>query len=333
MIGQVVGNRYQVLESLGHGGIAVVYKAVDLQDRVYVAIKFLQAHVANDPKLVKRLLREGRTMQSLHSPHIVRLLNWGQYQGNYYLVFEYVQGETLRQHLAREGRLAPLEALQIARQVLVAMDCAWQKKIVHRDLSLNNIAQVPGGLVKVMDFGIAKNYAYEPMTRPGEALGTAYYVAPEQAQGQPVDVRSDIYALGAILYHLIAGRPPFSGTNIPAILDQHIRSNPTPLPQARPGVPPEVCRLVERAMARERGRRFQSPAEMIRAVDACREVLIHTGRTPAPRTTVKRSGKNWLGMLMLGVGVLLLALLLYLIISQAGGAHPLQLPILPTPRG
>jgi len=319
MIGRVLKERYQVVEFLGHGGIAVVFKAWDRQNGEWVAIKFLQAQQAQNPTQVRRLLREGRTVSQLESPHIVRLVDVDQYGGQYYLVFEYIQGETLRQRLLREGHpLPPLEVLRIARQVLLALDCAWQKRVVHRDLSLSNVVQVPGGLIKVMDFGIAKNYAYDPITRPGEAMGTPDCVSPEQALGKRVDVRSDIYSLGAILYQLLTGRPVFTGGNPIEIMDQHIKREPTPLPQVNRNVPAEVSRIVHRALSKSPPRRFQGPREMIWAIDQSIELLAVRQRTPRPEPRPARPVGFWLGLLLVLFGVMLLGAMILLVVQQAG---------------
>lgn len=334
MIGQILKGRYRIAEVIGRGGIAIVYKAWDAERQSYVAIKFLQPHMADQPNSVRRFLREGRMMQSLDSPHIVRLLDFDQYRGQYYMVFEYVQGVTLQQRLEQERTLLPLAVLGIARQVLSALDCAWRQHIVHRDISLNNLIQVPSGLIKVMDFGIAKNYHYDPMTRLGQPLGTAYYISPEQAQGKSVDVRSDIYSLGAVLYHLLSGRPPFDGPSIPHIMHQHVMAALPPLRQWRPDIPPSFEQLVHQAMAKNPDLRFQNPTRMMQSVEICRRDLASGHSLPTPvfrRKNPSFGQQNWWGLVLMGMGLLLVFLLIYLLTTSVAGSQPLHGPAMVPP--
>ena len=208
--GQLVAGRYRVLRKLGAGGMADVYLAEDATLGRRVAVKVLLKRYAGDAQFVERFRREAQAAARINHPNIVNIYDWGPVDGTYYIVMEYVEGETLKDHIRREGRYSPGEAVRIALELLGAVQVAHAAHIVHRDIKSQNILIDPSGAVKVTDFGIAKADDSQ-MTEAGSILGTAQYLAPEQAKGEPVDERSDLYSVGVVFYEMLTGTLPFRG--------------------------------------------------------------------------------------------------------------------------
>ena len=233
--GRILDARYQLGSLLGAGGMATVYLATDRVLERQVAVKVLRPPDAQDPVFVERFRREARAAARLNHPNIVAVFDSGSHADQPYLVMEYVPGQSLAQLLARQGRLAPRRAVELAIQVSAALAAAHAQGLVHRDIKPANVLISPDGQVKVTDFGIVKASAATTLTGTGTVLGTPAYLSPEQAQGHPVDARSDLYGLGCVLYELVCGSPPFgSGTDRSpvAIATRHVRELPEP-PSAR----------------------------------------------------------------------------------------------------
>lgn len=269
---KMLGDRYQVGEVIGRGGMAEVHEGRDLRLGRRVAIKILRPDLAKDPTFQARFRREAQSAAALNHPNIVAVYDTGEDvltdpQGQDvvvpYIVMEYVDGMTLRQLLASGRRLLPERALEIAAGVLTALDYAHRHGIVHRDIKPANVMLTRTGEVKVMDFGIARaiNEAGQTMTSASAVMGTAQYLSPEQARGEVVDARSDLYSTGVLLYELLVGKPPFSGDSAVAIAYQHVSEMPTPPSQVDPGVSPEIDAVVLRALAKRADDRYQSAAE------------------------------------------------------------------------
>jgi serine/threonine-protein kinase len=227
----VVGGRYEVGEVIGHGGMAEVHIGRDVRLGRDVAIKLLRPDLARDPTFQSRFRREAQSAASLNSPSIVAVYDTGEDQldgvETPYIVMEYVAGRTLRDTLAAEGRLLPQRALEIAAAICAALEQAHAAGIVHRDIKPANVMITPNGDVKVMDFGIARalTASTATMTQTAAVVGTAYYLSPEQARGEHVDARSDIYSTGCLLYELLTGAPPFTGETAVAVAYQHVRED------------------------------------------------------------------------------------------------------------
>jgi serine/threonine protein kinase len=266
MIGQVLDGRYKVYDQVGAGGFAVVYLGRNLETNEIIAIKVLGQDLVADPHYVERFRREAATAERLQHPNIVSTLDHGVQDGSYFLVMEYVEGLTLEQAVQRRGALPVDEAVSYAEQVCAGLQAAFEQGIVHRDIKPANVMVTPGGRAKIMDFGIARQEAQKGLTQSGMFLGTPRYVAPEIAQGLSADTRSDLYAVGVLLYEMLAGTPPFTGDSPWAVLHQQLESEPTPLQAVRSDVPAWLSAIVAQALAKEPAQRFQTPAEMASAL-------------------------------------------------------------------
>ncbi|RMH40155.1 MAG: serine/threonine protein kinase [Deltaproteobacteria bacterium] len=260
-IGQVIDGRYRVLELIGEGGMGRVYLAEHVEIGRRVALKILHPVYSRLPELVERFRREARAASRIGHPHIVDVTDSGTTQdGSVYFVMEYLEGVELASVIDREGALDTARALHIAGQICRALAAAHNAGIIHRDLKPENVfltvREGTSDFVKVLDFGIAKSAEAEEarnsrLTHPGMAMGTPEYMAPEQAAGRPADARTDVYAVGAILYEMLTGRAPYTGDNFMEILSKKASQDPDPLAEVRPDLPPAVVELVERALARD----------------------------------------------------------------------------------
>lgn len=266
MIGQVLEGRYKVYDQVGAGGFATVYLGRNLQTNEIVAIKVLSQELTADPHYVERFRREVATAERLQHPNIIRILDHGLHEGSHFLVMEYVEGLTLEQAVQRQGALPVDEAVSYAEQVCAGLQVAFEQGVVHRDIKPANVMVTPGGRAKIMDFGIARQEAQEGITQSGMFLGTPRYVAPEVASGTSADTRADLYAVGVLLYEMLAGAPPFTGDSPWAVLHQQMESQPTPIQVVRSDVPDWLGAVLARALAKEPAQRFQTPAEMATAL-------------------------------------------------------------------
>ncbi|HEY5152070.1 MAG TPA: Stk1 family PASTA domain-containing Ser/Thr kinase, partial [Mycobacterium sp.] len=262
------GDRYQVGDTLGFGGMSEVHRGRDLRLGRDVAVKVLRADLARDPSFQARFRREAQNAASLNHPAIVAVYDTGETAGETgpvpYIVMEYVDGDTLRDVLKREGPLPPRRAMEIVADVCAALDFSHRHGIVHRDVKPANIMLNRAGAVKVMDFGIARAVSdgQATMTATSAVIGTAQYLSPEQARGESVDARSDVYATGCVLYELLTGQPPFTGDSPVAIAYQHVREAPRPPSEAQPGLPKELDAIVLKALNKNPLNRYQTAAEM-----------------------------------------------------------------------
>jgi eukaryotic-like serine/threonine-protein kinase len=289
---RLLGGRYELDGVVGRGGMAEVYRARDIRlDRV-VAVKTLREDLARDQTFQARFRREAQSAASLNNPSIVAVYDTGEDDsgGSHipYIVMEYVDGRTLRDLLREDRRLLPERALEITDGVLRALDYSHRNGIVHRDIKPGNVMLTRGGQVKVMDFGIARavSDAQATMTQTAQVIGTAQYLSPEQARGERVDARSDLYSTGCLLYELLTGRPPFLGDSPVAIAYQHVRENPIPPSRVDPEVPQWADAIVLRAMAKDPRDRYQSAAEMRQDIQrALSGVPVAAPRTAAYGTT------------------------------------------------
>jgi predicted Ser/Thr protein kinase len=273
---RVLNDRYEVDKPLGRGGMAQVFRGTDRVLGRTVAIKVLDQKHRNDAKFVTRFRREAQAAAGINHPNVVSVFDTGSEDGLHYIVMEYVDGETLDDVLAREKVLPPERVVAIAEPVARALDAAHQKGMVHRDVKPGNIMLDRSGTVKVVDFGIARAAADDTLTQTGIVLGTAAYLSPEQAQGVPVDPRSDVYSLGCVLYEMLTGRKPFTGDSALAIAYKHVREDPAPPSQVNPDIPPELEAVVMTAMAKDPAQRFPSGGAMQEALSAAA-----TGEMPA----------------------------------------------------
>ncbi|WP_432844360.1 Stk1 family PASTA domain-containing Ser/Thr kinase [Dactylosporangium sp. CA-092794] len=266
---RLLGGRYQVGELLGYGGMAEVHRGRDLRLGRDVAIKTLRTDLARDATFQLRFRREAQNAASLNHPAIVAVYDTGEERGPAgeelpYIVMEFVNGRTLKEVLAAEGRLMPRRALEITADICAALEFSHRHGIIHRDIKPGNVMLTQTGQVKVMDFGIARALASgaTTMTQTSAVIGTAQYLSPEQARGEPVDARSDVYATGCVLFELLCGHPPFVGDNPVSVAYQHVREDPRPPSASNRDVTPEIDAVVLKALAKNPLNRYQSAGEM-----------------------------------------------------------------------
>jgi len=254
---------YRIKRKIGSGGMATVYEALDTRTQARVALKVLHPHLADQPTFVVRFQREAQMAMTLHSPHIVRILEYGDDKGLHYLAMEYVAGITLQQFIQQMGALAINQALSIIQQAALALEEANRHHIVHRDIKPHNIMIMPNGMIKVMDFGIARDVMMDSMTMTGMFVGTVHYSSPEQAGGERVDTRSDIYSLGVVLYQLLTGTVPFQADTPQALLMRVMQGNPVPVQSLRIDLPAFVVQIVDKMLQRDPAQRYHTPGELL----------------------------------------------------------------------
>src|SRR6266545_7104132 len=247
---QVLLGRYEVGRMLGAGGMAEVYEGHDRLLARRVAIKVLLSQYAHDPAFLARFRREAQAAASLSHPNIVAVYDTGSQDDTWFIVMEYVAGRTLKDVIRTEGALYWARAAEIGGDVANALAAAHARGIVHRDVKPGNVMLTTDGKVKVMDFGIARASAVPSITQTAAVIGTAQYIAPEQAQGLEVDARTDVYALGCCLYEMLTGQVPFTGPTPVAIAYRHVREDPTPPRMLNPDVPESLELVTLKAMAK-----------------------------------------------------------------------------------
>ena len=291
---RLLGDRYELDGVVGRGGMAEVYRARDLRlDRV-VAIKTLRTDLARDQTFQARFRREAQSAASLNNPSIVAVYDTGEDLSTGvpvpFIVMEYVDGRTVRDLLIEGHRLLPERTLEITSGVLRALEYSHQAGIVHRDIKPGNVMVTRNGDIKVMDFGIARamSDAQATMTQTAQVIGTAQYLSPEQARGERVDARSDLYSTGCLMYELLTGRPPFTGDSPVAIAYQHVRENPVPPSRLDPSLPPWADSIVLKAMAKSPNDRYQSAAEMQADIQrAASGMQVAAAMPPYPRRVLR----------------------------------------------
>jgi len=347
----VLGGRYRLEARIGSGGMAEVHRGFDTTLNRTVAVKVLLPQFARDASFVERFRREAQAAARLNQPNIVGVYDSGADGETQYIVMEFIEGRTLADFLSGGGSLTPMQAVEVAEKICDALSYAHARGVIHRDIKPANIMVTRSGEVKVMDFGIARIVA-GPETAPqtSAVLGTAAYISPEQAQGHGVDGRTDIYSLGAVLYEMLAERPPFVGDSPVSVAYKQVNETPEPPSTHNPDVPPRLDAVVMRALAKNPANRYQGAAEFeddLRRVRAGQEVeatpllpaggeatqVISRQQTAVLPPTADPEGggrKIWLGVL---IGVLIVAILAgggYLLattlLSDEGGTSPVAVP-------
>jgi eukaryotic-like serine/threonine-protein kinase len=261
VVGNEIAGRYELQELIGRGGMSSVYKARDSLLERNVAVKILHQQYDADEEFVERFKREARSAARLQHPNIVTVIDRGEDDGRQYIVFEHIDGENLKEFIVRKGRLDVQEALEIALEIARALSFAHGHGLVHRDVKPQNVLLNGDGRAKVTDFGIARSLDVDSgMTQTGTVLGTSNYIAPEQANGQPVDAQSDVYSLGIVLYELLAGEVPFPGESFVVIAMKHLHEPPPSILDKRRDVPLRVADAIDRALEKDPARRFPTMA-------------------------------------------------------------------------
>ncbi|HVE92375.1 MAG TPA: PASTA domain-containing protein [Actinomycetota bacterium] len=264
----VLADRYELVRRVGTGGMADVYLARDTQLRRQVALKILHAQYAGDQSFIDRFRREAHAAANLQHPNIVQIYDWGREDDYHFIVMEFIEGTSLKDLIASKAPLAPKRAAKIAEQVLAALGVAHRSGLVHRDIKPGNILLTRDGEAHVTDFGIARAASGDTNTQTGTILGTAYYLSPEQAQGLPLDGRSDLYSLGVVLYEMTTGRRPFTGDSPVSIAMKHVRENADRPTKIRPGLPADLEAIILTAMAKSPEDRYSTAAQMRRDVES-----------------------------------------------------------------
>ena len=226
MIGTIIDGSYQITEKVGSGGMADVYKAWDIEKEMYVALKILKSEYTENAEFVRRFKREATAMYNIRHENIVRVFEMGMYEGMYYIAMEYIEGITLKNIIKRHGALPTDVCVYIAKQICDALGYAHSMGIIHRDIKPQNIIVVDDWSIKIVDFGIARDVSASTMTFMGpNVLGSVHYISPEQAKGEIVDHKSDIYSLGIVLYEMLTGELPFEGDTTVTVALKHINEN------------------------------------------------------------------------------------------------------------
>ena len=306
-IGQIVKERYEILQVLGEGGMAFVYKARDTQLERFVAIKTLKPNYVNQETFVDRFKREAKTAANLNHPNIVQIFDWGIEEEPYF-VMEYIEGDTLTSIISKNKTISLSDILFIGAQVSSGLHAAHQKGLVHRDIKPGNIMITPDGKVKVTDFGIVSLQNEESdITKTGSVLGTASYISPEQAQGKPVSIESDLYSLGTVLYELITGKAPFSGDSPISTATKHLTEKPEKLSTYRKDLPRGVENAILKLLEKATYDRFKS-AEDLRATLLQQRKMLQSEQTRenlVDLTNPKIKLRFTLPALLLSVGVVI----------------------------
>src|SRR6185437_2011645 len=262
LVGQVFSNRYRIEREIARGGMAEVYLARDESLNRLVALKALFPEFAREPSFVERFRREAQAAANLNHPNIVGIYDWGQESGTYFIVMEYVEGRSLRDLMRNEGPVEPGRAADITAEIASALAFAHRSGVVHRDVKPGNVLITPQGHVKVTDFGIARAGTSDGLTQTGSVMGTATYFSPEQAQGLAVDGRSDVYALGVVLYELVTGVAPFTADSPVSVAYKHVREEAVAPTERNPDVPPDLERIILTALAKLPDNRYQTADDM-----------------------------------------------------------------------
>ncbi|MDD4169078.1 MAG: Stk1 family PASTA domain-containing Ser/Thr kinase [Desulfotomaculaceae bacterium] len=267
MIGKLLGNRYEILEQLGGGGMAIVYKGRDTVLNRLVTIKVLRPEFTSDDDFVHRFRREAQAVASLSHPNIVSIYDVGRADAVDYLVMEYVEGDNLKNLIRSQGTLDSDRAIQIARQVSDALEHAHGNNIVHRDVKPQNILITSGGRAKLTDFGIARGATAATLTQTDSIVGSVHYLSPEQARGETVGPQSDIYSLGVVLYEMVTGVLPFQGDTPISVALKHIQDDPIRPSNLNPAIDLRLEKIVTRAMAKNPSERYQTAGQMVRELE------------------------------------------------------------------
>lgn len=266
-IGRKLDGRYEITELIGVGGMADVYKAIDVMENRTVAVKILKDEFSNSEEFLRRFRNESKAIALLSHPNIVKIYDVGFTDEIQFIVMEYIDGITLKEFIDQQGVLRWKDALHFVTQILRALQHAHDKGIVHRDIKPQNIMLFSDGTIKVMDFGIARFARIDGKTLSDKTIGSVHYISPEQARGDMTDERSDIYSVGVMLYEMLTGKKPFDGDNPVAIALKHMEENAVPPRDIMPSIPEALEEIVIHAMEHEPARRYQSAAEMIKDID------------------------------------------------------------------
>jgi len=269
LIGRVFDDRYEVVRKLGSGGMADVYLANDRLLGRQVALKILSTRYAHDEQFVERFRREASSAASLNHPNIVQIYDRGEAEGTYYIAMEYLEGRSLKEIILKYAPLSSDRLISISVQILEGLRFAHCRDVIHRDIKPQNIIIDHDDRVKVTDFGIARAGSASTMTEAGSILGTAHYLSPEQAQGQPVEAASDLYSLGVVMYEMATGKLPFDGDNPVSIAMQHVHEHPVPPGNIAPDIPENLEAVILRSLGKHPTERYLTAQAMLDDLTGC----------------------------------------------------------------
>jgi serine/threonine protein kinase len=270
--GTLLAGKYTIVEVVGRGGMGIVYKAEDTKLKRSVALKFLPPELTRDQECKERFVVEAQAAAALGHPNICTIHEINEEEGQSFIAMEYIQGRSLKAKIEK-GPLAVEEALDIATQVAEGLDEAHRKGIIHRDIKSANIMVTDKGQAKIMDFGLAKVKGGTLLTRKGTTLGTVAYMSPEQARGEEVDHRSDLWSLGVVLYEMFSGKLPFMGDHEASLLYSVVHEEPKPIKTFKPDIAPELQQIIDRSLKKKPEARYQTAGEMLKDLTQYRERL------------------------------------------------------------
>ena len=301
MIGRVFDDRYEVLRKLGSGGMADVYLAKDRVLGRQVALKVLSAQFANDHEFIERFRREASAAASLNHPNVVQVYDKGEAEGTYYIAMEYLEGRSLKEIIVKYAPLSSDLVVSVSRQIVEALRYVHRRDIIHRDIKPQNILIDNEGRVTVTDFGIARAGGGASLTEVGTSVGTAHYLSPEQAQGQPVEAASDLYSLGVVMYEMATGKLPFEADNSVGIAMQHVHDTPLPPRSLVPSIPDNLEAVILRAMGKQPTERYLTAQAMLDDIWRVQEGLpvepapsqVEGGTTPFRAVTEGSGAGGW----------------------------------------
>ena len=265
--GKLLGSRYEIIEKIGNGGMATVYKAKDLVLKRYVAVKILREEYTTDNEFIKRFNTEAESAASLTHPNIVSVYDVGKEGNLYYIVMELIKGKTLKEIIVEDGRMGWKWSVKIAKQIAQALETAHRNNIIHRDIKPYNIIITEDGTAKVTDFGIAKAVSNSTITAFGTTIGSVHYFSPEHARGGYTDAKSDLYSLGVVLYEMVTGRVPFDADTPVSVALKHMQEKPVPPIELNPAIPQSLNDLILKAMEKDPNMRYSTATEMIEDLD------------------------------------------------------------------
>ena len=309
-VAAILATRYEVLDSLGEGGMGLVYRVRDRETTEILALKLLRPEIARDPAMTERFKDEIRLARRITHKNVSRIYDFNRVDDLVYITMEYVDGESLRAYLKRAGKLSPERVIDLARQIAAGLGEAHAQGVVHRDLKPENVILARDGLVKLMDFGIARALGGNTTTAQ-IVIGTPGYMAPEQSLGKAVDQRTDLYALGLILYECLTGRRAFAGATPVEVALKQIKERPVPPRQLLSSAPPHLEAIVMRCLEKEPARRFASAAELQRAL------------TP-PSELFRQSAPRWRKLAAISAVALLAVVVVHKTVNQASSSLPAE---------